>query len=54
MTNIEQLKQLNDKLTIFLSDPQPGIHSWHTAVYETLKSMAEFIGFNPSDEARSK
>lgn len=41
MKNIEELKELNQKLTSLLNDPQPGLITWHECVAEVLGEMAE-------------
>jgi len=42
MTNLDELKELNQKLTSLLNDSQPGLITWREALAKTLNSISEF------------
>lgn len=42
MTNLEELKNLNKRLTGLLEDPQPGLFTWHDALADVLLQISTF------------
>lgn len=46
MTDIENLPNLNRKLTALLDDPHPELFTWHRAVYDIVLDMALFVGLD--------
>ena len=42
MSNIEELKQLSEKLTALLTEPELGCTMWHEAVHEKIDQIAAF------------
>lgn len=41
---IKKLKELNDRLTSLLADPEPGIAMWAVAVARVVREMARITG----------
>lgn len=41
---IDELRELNRKLSLLLDDPQPGLFSWRIMLSETLMDMANYAG----------
>lgn len=40
--NIDELRGHAKALVALLDDPQPGLMTWRTALYQVLKQIAEF------------
>ena len=43
MTALEELKEMNRKLTLLLDDPQPGLITWNQFVCSNVKEMYNLI-----------
>jgi len=41
---LDQLKELNRRLSGLLDDPQPGLYTWHKMLSECLIEMALYCG----------
>jgi len=41
--NLDELRDLNRRLTLLLSDPQPGLATWKLALAEVLCAIAAFV-----------
>jgi hypothetical protein len=41
--NLDELKELNQQLTLLLEDPQPGLFTWRLHLWNVLKKIAEFV-----------
>jgi hypothetical protein len=44
MSGINELKQLNQRLTAMLADPHPGISTWRQVLSGLLMEMADYAG----------
>jgi len=56
MKNLEELTQLNKRLTKLLEDPQLGLFTWHEALSEVLIKIAEFspVSLMKTDEIKAE
>ena len=45
MTDIDELREFNERLTRLLDDPQPGLASWNQALTLTFDSLARKRGY---------
>lgn len=44
MSNLDELRALNNRLTELLNDAQPGLITWRDALNNVLKKIGEFKG----------
>ena len=42
MPNLDKLREINQRLTLLLEDPHPGLMSWSGFLYDVLEKLAEF------------
>lgn len=54
MSNLNDLKQLNKRLTSLLDDPQLGCFTWHEALGNLLNEIAEFSPNAPETAMKVK
>jgi len=42
MPNLDKLREINQRLTLLLEDPHPGLMSWSGFLYDVLEEITEF------------
>lgn len=43
---IEEAKNITQRLTALLDDPHPGLFSWNTSYHDGLKRLCELSGYS--------